>query len=119
MTPVALTTVDGTGAFTTRYVGVRYSTAAGDTQWQCGSGDGTTGSVITTGVTVAASTAYKITVDWSVNGTLTCTVNGTSVAKTTNLDATQTAALGFHVALTTLTAAARTMITAFIHLETN
>jgi hypothetical protein len=119
LTPVALTTTDGVGALTTRYVGVRYSTSAGDTQWQCASGDGTTGSVVTTGVTVAASTAYKITVDWSVNGTLTCTVNGTSVNKTTNLDTTQTAALGFHSALTTLTAAARVHRTAFIHLETN
>ncbi|MFA5773004.1 MAG: hypothetical protein WC974_09765 [Thermoplasmata archaeon] len=110
---------DLTGAQTDRYVGVRYSTSAGDTQWQCGSGDGTTGSVITTGVTVAASTAYLITVDWSVNGTLTCTVNGTSVNKTTNLDATQTANLGLHAALTTLTAATRIHQTAFVHLETN
>ncbi|MEK6833966.1 MAG: hypothetical protein AABY31_00590 [Thermoproteota archaeon] len=119
LTPVALTLTNGVGALTTRYVGVRYSTSAGDTAWQCGSSDGTTGSVITTGVTVAPSTRYHITVDWSVNGTLTCTVNGISVNKTTNLDATQTVQLGFHVALTTLTATARIMRTAFIHLETN
>jgi len=119
LTPVALTLTDGVGAFTTRYVGVRYSTSAGDTAWQCASGDGTTGSVVSTGVAVAVSTAYKITVDWSVNGTLTCTVNGTSVNKTTNLDTTQTAALGLHAALTTLSAVARTHRTAFIHLETN
>lgn len=119
LTPVALTTTDGVGAVTTRYVGVRYSTSAGDTQWQCASSDGTTGSVLSTGVTVTANTAYTITVDWSVDGTLTCTVNGTSVNKTSNLDATQTAQLGFHSALTTLTAAARVHRTAFIHLETN
>lgn len=114
-----LLTSDGVGAFTTRYVGVRYSTSAADTQWQCASGDGTTGSVVSTGVTVAASTAYKITVDWSVNGTLTCTVNGTSVNKTTNLDTTQTANLAMRSSLTTLTALARTMRNAFILLETN
>lgn len=119
LTSAALTTTNGTGALATRYVGVRYDTSVPDTQWQCASGDGTTGSVLTTGVTVAVSTAYLITVDWSVNGTLTCTVNGVSVNKTTNLDTTQTAALGIHSALTTLTAAARTMRTAFIHLETN
>ncbi len=117
ITSAALSTSDGTGALATRYVGVRYSTAAGDTEWQCASGDGTTGSVLTTGVTVAVSTLYEITVDWSVNGTLTCTVNGTSVAKTTNLDTTQTANLGLQISGTTLIASAINHLTSFIGLQ--
>lgn len=117
LTSAALSTTDGTGALATRYVGLRYSTNAGDVNWQCASGDGTTGSVVDTGVAVTANTAYAITLDWTVSGTLVCTVNGVSVNKTTNIDATQTANLGIQASLTTLTAAARSIRLAFLRLQ--
>ncbi len=113
----ALTTTNGTGALTTVYVGVRYSSAAGDTNWQCASGDGVTGSVIDTGVPVLVSTPYRITVDWSVDGALTCTINGVSVSKTNNLDATQTGNLGIISATTTLAATAIYHYTSFLKLQ--
>lgn len=119
LTSASLSTSDGIGALATRYVGVRYSSVAGDVNWQCASGDGTTGSVVDTGVAVNASSTYLITVDWSVNGTLTCTINGVATTKTTELDTTQTANLGIQNSLTTLTALARSHRIAYVRLKYN
>ncbi len=71
------------GAF--RYVGIRFDTAVPDTNWQLCSANGTTASCVDTGVVAAADTEYYIDLDYSVAGTLTGTVNGTSVSKTTHL----------------------------------
>lgn len=124
LTNAKLDGTDGTGALATRYVGVRYSTAAGDTEWQCASGDGTTGSVVSTGVTVVTSTAYDIMVDWSVNGTLTCGIkpfgsDWVLTPKTNNLDTTQTANLGMYNIMTTLTALGRVHRISYMYLGEN
>jgi hypothetical protein len=108
---------------TTRYVGVRYSTAVPDTKWKCASGDGAANSAVDTGVTVAVSTAYLITIDWSVAGTLICSIStngGTpvTVSKTTNLDAAGTTNLGIMDYLTNTAAAAFTWRTAWMSIET-
>jgi len=87
LTSANLSQTDGTGALATRYIGLRFSTAAGDTTWHLASGDGTTGSAQDSGITVQANTAYLITLDWSIDGQLDCQINGISCAlKTTNLD---------------------------------
>lgn len=69
-----------------RWFGFRLSASAPDANWQCCSADGTTGSCEDTGVPGTASTEYELVADWS-GDTLTCTVNGTSVSKSTNLPA--------------------------------
>ena len=121
-----LSATDATGAFATQYVGVRYSTSAGDTTWKCGSGDGANASLVDTGVTVSASTAYQITVDWSVDGTLNCSVatNGgtaATTAKTTNLTliGSQNVNLGLSSVLATLAATVQNLKLGFIYLENN
>ena len=118
----ALTGTDGTGALATVYYGLRYSTNAGDTTWQCASGDGTTGSVLNTGVTVTTSTYYDIILDASTPGQLTCMVatnggNYVSTVKSTNIPS-GTTALGMTDTVTTLTTTADIHRIAYIYLET-
>jgi hypothetical protein len=113
----ALSGSDGTGS----YIGVRYSTNAGDAAWQCASDDGTTNSVTTTGVTVTAGHYYDIIVDLTTASTLVCSVsdNGgayTTVTKATNLPGTSTS-LGLQEMVTTLTTAARNLSIAYSYLE--
>jgi hypothetical protein len=122
LSSAALTKSDGTGTLTTIYYGVRYSTSAGDTTWQCASGDGTTGSVVNTGVTVTTSTYYDIVIDASTPGQLTCMIatnggNYVSTVKTTNIPASTSAtALGITDAATTLAAAAVVHRSAYVYL---
>ncbi|MGA3171480.1 MAG: choice-of-anchor Q domain-containing protein [Chthoniobacteraceae bacterium] len=97
-TPVAVSTA-------TRFVGVRYSTSAGDTDWTVVSADGTAASTMDTGVPALPDTAYTIQLDWSVAGQITFTVNGTSVVKTTNLDSVGSSPLGIQANVTSLAAA--------------
>ncbi len=122
LSSAALTGSDGTGTLATAYFGLRYSTNAGDTTWQCASGDGTTGSVLNTGVTVTVSTYYDIILDASTLGQLTCSIatNGgsyVSVTKSTNIP-TSTTALGITDAVTTLTTTADIHRVAYVYLET-
>ncbi len=81
------------------------TTGVGDnTNFVCCSGNGVNYSCTTTGVAVAASTVYTLTVDWSTAGTLVCSVNGTSVSRSTLLPALTTN-LAIYNASTRLTAA--------------
>jgi hypothetical protein len=97
---------EAAGASAVIFVGLRYSTNAGDTTWQCGSGDGTTISYVNTGVTVATSTYYDIVIDGSVLGQIDCEIatNGGSYVNTlkaTNIP-TSTTALGITNAATNI-----------------
>jgi len=97
---------DGVGATATRYIGVRFSTSAGDTDWQLASGDGATGSVQDTGVAVQPNTAYLIQLNWATTGQLDCLINNIScAAKTTNLDTGNPTDLGVECLTTTLNGA--------------
>jgi surface antigen len=108
---------DGVGALPTRYIGLRYSTSANDTDWQIASGDGTTGSVLDSGVAVQPNTSYLIQLDWSVDGQLTCQINNLVCGtKTTNLDTGNPTMLGVDLVATTLRATALAQYTAFISL---
>jgi hypothetical protein len=90
-----LSASDGVGALAIRYIGLRFSTQARDTDWQLGSGDGKTGTVNDTGVAVQPNTAYLIQLNWSVDGQLSCLINNIScAAKTTNLDTGNATDLG-------------------------
>lgn len=110
----------GTTASAVDYVAVGYDTAAtgNTTDWLCCSGDGTNSSCVTTGVAVVASTEYTLTADWTTAGSLVCTVNGTSVTKSTNLS-TNAVNLGIYNTLTSLSAAAKNHFIAKQALEQN
>lgn len=120
LTSAALNSTDATGTIATTFIGVRYSTSAGDTTWQCGSGNGTTASYVSTGVAVTPSTYYDIIIDGTVSGQLTCDIatNGgsyVSVTKSTNV-ATSTTALGITNMVTTLTTTADIHRIAYVYL---
>jgi len=122
---VALTSGDLTGVDSSTsisYIGLRYSTGASDTAWQCATGSGSAQSVTSTGVTVTASHYYDIIIDLSTSGTLVCSVadNGgayTTVTKTTNLPSTTTTNLALQETVTTLTTAARHLLVSYTYLE--
>jgi hypothetical protein len=115
-----LSQTDGAGATAIRYIGVRFSTSAGDTDWQLASGDGATGSVEDTGVAVQPGTAYLIQLNWSISGQLDCQINGVScAAKTTNLDTGNPTDLGVDCVTTNLGSTAAAQIISYISLLYN
>jgi hypothetical protein len=109
---------DGVGTpMATRFIGLRYSTAAGDTDWQLVTSDGITGSAIDTGIPVQAGTVYLIQLNWATDGQVTCLINGISCAtKTTNLDTGNPTDLGVDCVITSLSAAAKYFRTSYITL---
>jgi hypothetical protein len=113
-----LSQTDGVGTpMATRYIGLRFSTAAGDTDWQLASSDGITGSAIDSGIAVQPNTVYLIQLNWATDGQVTCLINGISCAtKTTNLDTGNPTDLGVDCVVTALTATAKQFSTAYITL---
>ena len=112
-----------TGSSTITFVGMGTDTSTGFTAWGCCSGDGTTYScIIIPSSNLLANTEYTLVVDWTVSGTLTCSVQDTtgtfSVDKTTNLSTANTN-LGIEIVTTTLTAAEVNNFTAKVTLEQN
>lgn len=111
-------------ALAVNYIGVGYSAAVNGGRFVCGSGDGTNHSGVDTGITVAANTYYDIVIDYSVSGTLACSVstNGgafTTVTKSTNMPTAATN-LGITALVNNLTSgAARTVSVAYVNLEQN
>lgn len=107
-----------------KYVGLRYSTGASDTAWQCASSDGTTASVTSTGVTVTANHYYDLVIDWTSSGVLQCQVSDdgagfSTTQKTTNIVTSDTTTLGYNLNLTNLAAANRAINISFITFESN
>ena len=79
------TTTD-TETASSRYIMLRYSTSKGDTNWKLVTNDGTTETVVDSGVAVAINTEYTASLVYSGNGTtVTLTINGTSVSNSTAL----------------------------------
>jgi len=105
------------------YAGIRYSTAAGDTNWQCCSNDGTsTGSCTTLGSRTSTVTAMRFEA-WFVEGVVTCRiVDGisgallASVTKSDQLPATSTA-LNVWTSATTLQNVALSTRIAYLGIE--
>jgi hypothetical protein len=87
------------------FIGLGFDSSIGG-NWRVCSGDGANYTCVDTGVAILQSFEYTLTLDWSVAGTLTWKINGTSGTKTTNLS-TNAVNLGIHNAITTLSAAAR------------
>ena len=113
-----LSQTDGVNNIATPYVGLRYSTAAGDTDWMLASGDGTSGSVQDTGIPVQPDTAYLMQINWSVDGQLTCLINNISCAtKTTNLYSGAPVNMGVDCVTTTLGSPSVFQNTAYISLK--
>lgn len=84
----------------------RYSTNAGDTEWMCCVKDGSTLSATASGVTVATDTMYLLWVetdDSEVRFYINETLVHTASANLPSIDQD----MGFHVGMTTLTAAVR------------
>jgi hypothetical protein len=107
---------------TNKFIGLLYNPAV-SAAWQCSSGDGTTATNTTTGVTVTASHYYDMILDLSTTGTLVCSVadNGgayTTVTKTTNLPAAATL-LAPEAFVTDTTASLRSLEVAYFYLEQN
>ena len=103
------------------FVGIAFETGLATT-WRCCSGDGANMSCVNMpGTTLAAGTQYKLTVDSSVVGTLTCTVDaGTPIAvsKTTNLPSAA-ASLGVQALTASLDGASKNTNVARITIEQN
>jgi hypothetical protein len=115
-----LSQTDGVGSLATRYIGLRYSTSAGDTDWQLASGDGTAASVDDTGIAVQPNTYYLIQLNWSVDGQLSCLINNVScAAKTTHLDIGGTTDLGVDCVATPLGTVAVSEMISYINLLYN
>jgi hypothetical protein len=114
---LALAHTTGTAASAIDYVAMGFDTSISD-NWLCCSGDGTNHGCTSTGVAVAGSTVYTLVIDWSVAGTLTCTVSGTPTTKTSNLS-TGDIALGIVSHLTTLDDTARNFQLATIAMDWN
>lgn len=87
----------------------RFSTAAGDTTWQCTTKDGTTQGVTNSGITVASNTRYEMRIDASDGTQVKFFINGVLVAtRSTNLP-TNTANLQMIAQLRTLEAAVKNL----------
>lgn len=113
----AVTHATGPTASTVDFVGLGFDTSI-SANWRVCSGDGTNYSCADTGVSVAVSTEYTLTVDWSVEGTLTWGINAASGTKTTNLSTAATN-MGLFNSITTLSATARNHQIAKMVLEQN
>jgi hypothetical protein len=76
------------GFISTPFVAIAYDEDF-DPQWQCCAGNGGSFELSCTdiGVTVATDTEYEFTIDFDTGGTLSCTVNSTTVSHTTDLPA--------------------------------
>jgi hypothetical protein len=114
----ALTLAD-TQSSTITFVGVGFDTSVSPGNvWRCCSGAGTTATCVTVpSSSVTTNTEYTLIVDWSVAGTLTCSVQaeaGTpnTVSKTDNLSTSTTVDLGIFVGSTNLAAGSTTNLNA-------
>lgn len=114
------TNTTATPASTASFVAIAYDTSGvgNTTDWLCCSGDSANYSCTTTGISVSPDTEYTMIIDWSTLGSLTCTVNGSSVVKTTNLS-TATVNIGPYSSIRTLTAAVANHFIAKQSLEQN
>jgi len=112
------TAASGPAASAVDFAAIGFDTAV-DPNWMLCTGDGTNYSCSDTGVAVAVSTEYSIVVDWRTSATtVTGWVNGTSVAKTSNVS-TDSVALGFIILTTTLDATSRNSQISGFMLEQN
>ncbi|HEY2003645.1 MAG TPA: hypothetical protein VGH44_00845 [Candidatus Saccharimonadia bacterium] len=118
MTNSTLTGGDGSGV---SFVGLRYSTSAGDTDWQCVSNaGGATPTTADTGVAVNTGHYYDVIVDESVSGEIICSIADDGGAYRTVYDTTVPAAattLFPELSITTLTTAARSLEAEYLYLE--
>ena len=119
--PSALTTsTTGAVASAIDFAAIAYDTGGTGniTDWLCCTGDGTNFSCTTTGVAVAASTEYVITVDWTSASSVVCRVNNTSITKNTNVSI-GAVNIGPYVSTITRVAAAQNVFISGLVLEQN
>ena len=116
--PTALSLLD-TQSTTITFVGVGFDTSVSPGNiWRCCSGGGATATCVNVpGSSVTTLTEYTLIVDWSVSGTLTCSVQAGSgtpnpVSKTDNLSTSTSVDLGIFFGSTNLTAGNTTNLNA-------
>lgn len=80
---------------TISYVMLRFDTSVPDTQWTLCTGDGSGHHETATGVTVTSGTTVTWSIDCSVAGTVTLTINGTIVTTSTSVPTSAKVATGF------------------------
>lgn len=97
----------------------RYSTAAGDTNWQACRSNGTAQACTDTTVAVAASTTYELAIDGQVSGRCSFYVNGVLRATTTSGSTSSAVTVGPQTTVETLAAAARAIHIGSAMLEQN
>lgn len=118
LTNTSLTASDGG---TNSFVGLRYSTSAGDTDWQCVAGDGTSTTAADTGVTVHANHYYDVIIDYTVSGTVICSVADNGGAYQSIYVNTHTPSAGTtlfpELSVTTLTNAATSLEAEYFYIE--
>lgn len=95
----------GTAASVIDFAACGYDTAV-DPNWQCCSGDGTNYGCIDSGIPVVVSTQYSVYVDWTNPATLSFTINGTTVSKSSNVSVTDVTIFPTAIITTNTTAAA-------------
>jgi hypothetical protein len=95
----------------------RFDTSVPDTTWKCYTSNGTTNTVTSTSVVLAASTTYDLLIDMSNSSQILFYINGALVATvTTNLPGATTT-LGPQIQITTLSAAIRDFSVGTMRLE--
>lgn len=99
-------------------VGFRFSTNVPDTAWQCFNRDASATSLITSGITVAAATAYNLSLLYVPGTGTTFFINGINVAtRTANMPSISAATVSYRAAVTTLTTAARSLDVAQVNMR--
>jgi hypothetical protein len=94
----------------------RYSTGAGDTNWQATTKDGTTLGITNTGVAVAANTRYVMRIDARNPASILFYIAGVLVAtRTTNLPSSSTGTQHYIIATNTTAGTARTIKIRKVH----
>ena len=104
-----------------KYAAFRFSTNAGDTDWMCETGNGTSVNVASSGVAVVASTMYTLQIKFNDSvPNVVFTINGAVVyTSTTDLPGTSGCAFAHLEGLATLTAATRALNVAWIYEESD
>lgn len=101
---LAASNPSGSATPTANIASFRYDTGAGDSTWKCVSSNASTNTITDSGVTVAASSTYDLSLDTSDPAKVVYFINGAAVATiTTNLPVSSTN-IGPNISITNLLA---------------
>jgi hypothetical protein len=110
------TALSGTSNPTQYMAAFRYDTTDSDTHWECVYDNNGTATAVSSGVTVSASTGYKLEVQLS-GSTLEFKINGTSVCSNPSFTMTSGEMLGYEDSITESTATAETFGVGWVYID--